>query len=61
MGAVVNRSLTIKSGQRMCSATPSAAEADPERRIDPSFVITHRLTLSDAAQLQMFAKSRTSA
>jgi threonine dehydrogenase-like Zn-dependent dehydrogenase len=51
MGAIVNRSLTLKSGQ-----TPVQKYLRPlleriERgEIDPSFVITHSLRLQDAAQ-----------
>jgi threonine dehydrogenase-like Zn-dependent dehydrogenase len=49
MGAVMNRSLTIRSGQchvqrymRPLLARIMAGE------IDPSFVITHRMSLDDA-------------
>jgi threonine dehydrogenase-like Zn-dependent dehydrogenase len=49
MGAIVNRSLTLRSGQchvhrymRPLLARIQAGE------IDPSFVITHRLSLKDA-------------
>lgn len=50
MGSIVNRGLTIKSGQ-----TPVQRYMRPllERiekgDIDPSFIITHRLSLEDAA------------
>ena len=50
MGVVMNRGLTIKSGQ-----TPVHRYMKPllklieEDRIDPSFVITHRMNLADAA------------
>ena len=51
MGVVMNRALTIKSGQ-----TPVHRYLKPllklieDGKIDPSFVITHRLPLSDAAR-----------
>jgi threonine dehydrogenase-like Zn-dependent dehydrogenase len=51
MGAIVNRSLTIKSGQThvqryMRPLLKRIQDGD----IDPSFVITHRMRLNDAAQ-----------
>jgi threonine dehydrogenase-like Zn-dependent dehydrogenase len=49
MGAVMNRSLTIKSGQ--CHAQRylrPLLESIQRGEIDPSFVITHRLPLEDA-------------
>jgi threonine dehydrogenase-like Zn-dependent dehydrogenase len=51
MGAIVNRSLTIKSGQThvhryLRPLLDRIARGD----IDPSFVITHRLRLDDAPQ-----------
>jgi threonine dehydrogenase-like Zn-dependent dehydrogenase len=58
MGAIVNRSLTIKSGQchvqRYMKPLLKRIEAG---EIDPSFIITHRLNLSDAATgFDMFFK-----
>jgi threonine dehydrogenase-like Zn-dependent dehydrogenase len=58
MGAVVNRSLTIKSGQthvqRYMRPLLKRIQAG---EIDPSFVITHRMRLADAARgYQMFAE-----
>ena len=51
MGAIVNRSLTLKSGQthvhRYMRPLLERIEAG---EIDPSFVITHRLRLDDAPQ-----------
>jgi threonine dehydrogenase-like Zn-dependent dehydrogenase len=51
MGAVVNRALTIKSGQthvqRYLRPLLNLIE---EGRIDPSFVVSHRLALDDAPQ-----------
>lgn len=58
MGAVVNRSLTIKAGQchvhRYLQPLLQRIEAGD---IDPSFIITHRLRLHDApAAFAMFAE-----
>jgi threonine dehydrogenase-like Zn-dependent dehydrogenase len=51
IGSVMNRSLTLKTGQthvqRYLRPLMNLIE---EGKIDPSFVITHRLNLSDAAQ-----------
>jgi threonine dehydrogenase-like Zn-dependent dehydrogenase len=51
MGAIVNRSLTIRSGQthvqRYMRPLLDRIESD---EIDPSFIITHRLRLDDAPQ-----------
>jgi threonine dehydrogenase-like Zn-dependent dehydrogenase len=51
MGAIVNRALTIKSGQthvqRYLRPLLQRIEAG---QIDPSFVITHRMRLEDAAK-----------
>jgi threonine dehydrogenase-like Zn-dependent dehydrogenase len=49
MGAVMNRSLTIKSGQTHVQRyMKPLLEHIQEGRIDPSFIITHRLNLEDA-------------
>jgi threonine dehydrogenase-like Zn-dependent dehydrogenase len=49
-GAVVNRSLTIKAGQaHVQHYMGPLLERIQNGEIDPSFVITHRLNLSDAA------------
>jgi threonine dehydrogenase-like Zn-dependent dehydrogenase len=51
MGAIVNRSLTLKSGQCHVHRYLKPLLALIERgEIDPSFVITHRLPLSAAAE-----------
>jgi len=51
MGAVVNRSLTIKSGQcHVQRYTAPLLERILRDEIDPSFVITHHLKLEDAAR-----------
>ncbi len=49
MGAVVNRALTIKSGQTHVQRyMKPLLERIMKGEIDPSFVITHRMKLSDA-------------
>lgn len=60
MGAVVNRSLTIKSGQTHVQRyMRPLLRRIQNGEIDPSFVITHRLNLSDAASgYAMFAKKQ---
>jgi threonine dehydrogenase-like Zn-dependent dehydrogenase len=51
MGAVVNRSLTIKSGQcPVQKYMPALLERIQKREIDPSFVITHRMALDRAPE-----------
>lgn len=60
MGAVVNRSLTIKSGQTHVQRyMRPLLRRIQNGEIDPSFVITHRLNLSDAAHgYEMFSKKQ---
>lgn len=56
MGAVVNKALTIKSGQTHMHRyiRPLLARIQ-NGEIDPSFIITHRLRFEDAPQgYQMF-------
>jgi threonine dehydrogenase-like Zn-dependent dehydrogenase len=48
MGSLMNRSLTIRTGQCHVHRSPPAARPDPERRNRSSFVITHRMRLGDA-------------
>ncbi|HVZ72723.1 MAG TPA: zinc-dependent alcohol dehydrogenase [Polyangia bacterium] len=51
MGAVVNRSLTIRSGQCHVHRYLAPLLAHIERgEIDPSFIVTHRMSLEDAPQ-----------
>ena len=52
MGLVVNKGLTIKSGQtHMQKYMPGLLELVQEGKIDPTFIITHRLnSLEDAPQ-----------
>jgi threonine dehydrogenase-like Zn-dependent dehydrogenase len=51
MGAVVNRSLTIRSGQcHVQHYLKPLLERIQRGDIDPSFVITHRMRLEDAAR-----------
>jgi len=56
MGAVVNRSLTIRSGQCHVHRYLKPLLQHIERGdIDPSFVVTHRMPLADAAKgFEMF-------
>jgi len=56
MGAVVNRALTIRSGQCHVQRYMKPLLERIERgEIDPSFIITHRLPLHDApAGFEMF-------
>jgi threonine dehydrogenase-like Zn-dependent dehydrogenase len=60
MGAVVNRSLTIRSGQCHVQRYMRPLLERIERgEIDPSFVVTHRLTLEDAPRgFDMFLNKR---
>jgi threonine dehydrogenase-like Zn-dependent dehydrogenase len=49
MGAVVNRSLTIKAGQcHVQRYMRPLLERIQSGEIDPSFVITHHMSLKDA-------------
>jgi threonine dehydrogenase-like Zn-dependent dehydrogenase len=51
IGSVVNRSLTIKSGQcHVHRYLRPLLERIERGEIDPSFVVTHRLSLSEAAR-----------
>jgi threonine dehydrogenase-like Zn-dependent dehydrogenase len=60
MGAVVNRSLTIRSGQCHVQRYMRPLLERIERgEIDPSFVVTHRMTLEDAPRgFDMFLNKR---
>jgi threonine dehydrogenase-like Zn-dependent dehydrogenase len=49
MGALMNKGLTIKTGQTHCQKyIPQLLERVQRGEIDPSFVVTHRLPLSQA-------------
>jgi threonine dehydrogenase-like Zn-dependent dehydrogenase len=51
MGAIVNRSLTIRSGQtHVHRYMRPLLERIRKGEIDPSFVITHRMRLNDAPE-----------
>ena len=51
MGAVINRSLTIKAGQcHVHRYMKPLLERIKNREIDPTFIITHRMPLADAAK-----------
>jgi threonine dehydrogenase-like Zn-dependent dehydrogenase len=56
MGAIVNRALTIKSGQtHVHRYLKPLLERIKNGEIDPSFVVTHKLSLEEAPQaFQMF-------
>jgi threonine dehydrogenase-like Zn-dependent dehydrogenase len=60
MGAIVNRSLTIKSGQTHVQRyMRPLLKRIQDGEIDPRFVITHRLKLDDApGAYEMFAKKQ---
>lgn len=60
MGAIVNRSLTLKSGQcHVHRYMRPLLERIQRGEIDPSFVITHRLPLEEAALgYEMFLKKQ---
>lgn len=49
LGAIMNKSLTIKTGQtHVHKFVPELLDHIREGRIDPSFVVTHRVPLSEA-------------
>jgi threonine dehydrogenase-like Zn-dependent dehydrogenase len=49
LGALMNKGLTIKTGQtHVHKYVPQLLDYVRQRRIDPSFVVTHRLPLSEA-------------
>jgi threonine dehydrogenase-like Zn-dependent dehydrogenase len=51
MGAIVNRSITIKSGQtHVHRYMEPLADMVQDGRIDPTFIITHRMRLDDAPE-----------
>jgi threonine dehydrogenase-like Zn-dependent dehydrogenase len=51
MGAIVNRSLTIRAGQtHVHRYTRPLLERIQHGEVDPSFIISHRMRLSDAPQ-----------
>jgi threonine dehydrogenase-like Zn-dependent dehydrogenase len=60
MGSVMNRSLTIKTGQAHVQRyMRPLLERIQHRELDPSFVITHHMALDDApAGFEMFAKKQ---
>ena len=60
MGSVMNRSLTIRTGQcHVHRYMPRLLEHIVSGRIDPSFVITHHLPLTEAAAgYEMFMKKQ---
>ena len=49
MGALMNKALTIKTGQtHVHRYVPELLDYIRQGRIDPSFVVTHRIPLSEA-------------
>ena len=63
MGSVMNRSLTIKTGQcHVQRYMRPLLERIRNGEMDPTFVVTHRMPLSDASLgYDIFKKSRTAA
>jgi threonine dehydrogenase-like Zn-dependent dehydrogenase len=62
IGAVMNKALTIKSGQTHVPKylSPLLKKIE-DRQIDPSFVISHRLKLQDAPSAYEMFRSKTNA
>jgi threonine dehydrogenase-like Zn-dependent dehydrogenase len=60
LGALMNKGLTIKTGQtHVHKYVPKLLDLIRARRIDPSFVVTHRLPLSQASDAYaMFREKR---
>ncbi len=60
MGAIMNKGLTIKTGQtHVHRFVPELLEFIKQGRIDPSFVVTHRLPLSQAPRgYEIFREKR---
>jgi threonine dehydrogenase-like Zn-dependent dehydrogenase len=51
LGALMNKGLTIKTGQtHVHKYVPELLKLVQDGKIDPSFVVTHRLPLSEAAR-----------
>lgn len=60
LGAIMNKSLTIKTGQtHVHKYVPQLLDYIRQGRIDPSFVITHRLPLSQAAHAFKMFREKT--
>ena len=60
MNAVMNKALTIKTGQtHVHRYVPELLEHIRSGRIDPSFVVTHRLPLSQAAEAYTMFRKKT--
>jgi threonine dehydrogenase-like Zn-dependent dehydrogenase len=60
LGALMNKGLTIKTGQtHVHKYVPKLLDLIRNGRIDPSFVVTHRLPLSQASEAYaMFREKR---
>src|SRR3569623_953747 len=51
LGALMNKGLTIKTGQtHVHRYVPELLDLIRQKKIDPSFVVTHRMGLSEAAK-----------
>jgi threonine dehydrogenase-like Zn-dependent dehydrogenase len=60
IGSLMNRSLTVRTGQTHVHRYQHQLLARIERgEIDPSFIITHRATLSDAPRMYELFKHKT--
>jgi threonine dehydrogenase-like Zn-dependent dehydrogenase len=60
LGAIMNKGLTIRSGQtHVHRYVPELLESIKQGRIDPSFVVTHRLPLSEAPSAYEMFRSKT--
>lgn len=60
LGALMNKGLTIKTGQtHVHRYVPTLLEHIRQGRIDPSFVVTHRLPLSQAAHAYQMFREKT--
>ncbi len=58
VGAMMNKGLTIKTGQtHVKKYLPTLFQSIEEGRIDPSFVITHRMPLAEAADAYKMFKA----
>ena len=60
LGALMNKALTIKTGQtHVHKYMPQLLDYIRQGKIDPSFVVTHRLPLSDAANAYKMFREKT--
>jgi threonine dehydrogenase-like Zn-dependent dehydrogenase len=60
LGALMNKGLTIKTGQtHVHRFVPELLDLVQRGRIDPSFVVTHRLPLTDAPRAYQMFRQKT--